>query len=93
MRSPKSQLRSFLGNEFGSVTIEFVLWVPVLLAWGSADPWLFLPWLTLPWAAALTRNLVRLEGPPLNAILAGTARLLLVHGALFAAALFRCVRC
>ncbi len=83
----------------GAGVVEYVLLlamaylVPALLAWGSADPWLFLPWLTLPWAAALTRNLVRLEGPPLNAILAGTARLLLVHGALFAAALFRCVRC
>lgn len=64
--------------------------VPTLLAWRLADPWQLLPLLTVPWAVALIRQLVRLEGPPLNATLASTARLLLVHGVLFAAALTRC---
>ena len=64
--------------------------VPAALAWRCADPWQLLPWLTLPWALVLTRQLLRLEGGALNATLAGTARLLLVHGVLFAAALTRC---
>ncbi len=64
--------------------------VPLLLAWRTGDPWLLLPLATLPWSLALSRQLAGLEGSPLNATLASTARLLLVHGGLFAVALARC---
>ncbi len=32
-RGPSALPASFLAEEFGSVTVEFVLWVPVLAAW------------------------------------------------------------
>jgi 1,4-dihydroxy-2-naphthoate octaprenyltransferase len=48
------------------------------------SPWALLPLLTLPLAARLVRTLATTEGKPLNPCLAGTARLLLFHGALFA---------
>ncbi|MGF1465243.1 MAG: 1,4-dihydroxy-2-naphthoate polyprenyltransferase [Sandaracinaceae bacterium] len=57
--------------------------VPATLAM-RRGPWLLLPLLTLPWAALLLRQLIRREGRPLNATLASTAQLLLVHGTLFA---------
>ena len=39
-----------------------------------------LPLLTLPWAAKLTKDVIQLEGKPLNATLASTAKLLLLFG-------------
>ncbi|HEX9730913.1 MAG TPA: 1,4-dihydroxy-2-naphthoate polyprenyltransferase [Thermoanaerobaculia bacterium] len=62
--------------------------VPVAL-WlrGLAGPWALAPLVTLPLAAALTAQLVRREGRPLNATLVGTARLLVAFGVLFAAGL------
>ncbi len=56
--------------------------VPLVLAF-SGSPYLLLPLLTAPWAFALTAQLIRREGAPLNATLAATAKLLLVHGVLF----------
>jgi 1,4-dihydroxy-2-naphthoate octaprenyltransferase len=80
------------GRRFAEV--EYVLLVvaayavPVgLWATGQAGPFVLLPLLTLPVAARLTRDLLRLEGRPLNATLAGTAKLLLLHGLLFAGGL------
>ncbi len=62
--------------------------VPVLLAVTRATtPWVLAPLLTLPLAARLLGELVRERGRALNPVLGGTARLLLVHGLLFAAGL------
>jgi 1,4-dihydroxy-2-naphthoate octaprenyltransferase len=47
--------------------------------------WALLPLATLPVALVLFRKLATLEGRPLNDCLAGTAKLLLLYGALFAA--------
>lgn len=59
--------------------------VPVAL-WlqGLATAWILLPILTLPMAVVLTRQLIQLEGRPLNGTLVGTARLLVLFGVLFA---------
>ncbi len=60
--------------------------VPIALVLrGTAGLWLLLPLLTLPLAIALTVQLIRREGPPLNATLVGTARLLVIFGVLQAA--------
>lgn len=48
-------------------------------------PWVLLPLLTLPVGIRLLRTLATVEGRPLNDCLAGTAKLLLAYGALFAA--------
>ena len=56
-----------------------LLWLADLLS-----AWWWLPWLTLPLAAALVRRVARETGPALNARLAGTARLQLLFGLLFA---------
>jgi 1,4-dihydroxy-2-naphthoate octaprenyltransferase len=59
--------------------------VPVVLVMrGVAGWWGLLPLVSLPMAVALTLQLSRLDGPPLNATLVGTARLLFVYGVLFA---------
>ena len=47
-------------------------------------PWALLPLASAPLAVRLARTLATTEGRPLNACLASTAKLLLVHGALFA---------
>jgi 1,4-dihydroxy-2-naphthoate octaprenyltransferase len=57
-----------------------------VLALGRS-PWALLPLVTLPLGLRLLRTLATTEGRPLNACLAGTAKLLLFHGALFAAGL------
>lgn len=54
---------------------------------GCFSPWILLPWLSFPLAVHLTMQLYRLEGAPLNGVLVGTARLLVVFGVLFAAGL------
>lgn len=51
---------------------------------GLASWWALLPLLTLPLAAALVRTVFLVEGRPLNRALAGTGRLHLVFGVLFA---------
>lgn len=56
-----------------------LLWLTDLLS-----AWWWLPWLTLPLAAALVRRVARETGLALNARLAGTARLQLLFGLLFA---------
>jgi 1,4-dihydroxy-2-naphthoate octaprenyltransferase len=58
-----------------------------LVLTGRAGPWMLLPLLSLPVGVALTVQLQRREGPPLNATLVGTARLLVVYGVLFTAAI------
>jgi 1,4-dihydroxy-2-naphthoate octaprenyltransferase len=60
--------------------------VPVgLVAAGRLDLWGLLPLLSLPLAISVARRVLTLHGRPLNAALAATARLVFVHGALFAA--------
>ncbi|AQS58129.1 1,4-dihydroxy-2-naphthoate polyprenyltransferase [Desulforamulus ferrireducens] len=56
-----------------------------LLMWllGIASPWIFCAWLSLPLVLPLIRDMQTKEGRPLNATLAGTARLSLVFGVLF----------
>jgi 1,4-dihydroxy-2-naphthoate octaprenyltransferase len=62
--------------------------VPAGLALCSRDLWIALPLLSAPLAIARLRDLAGASsGPEFNACLAGTAQVLLVHGALFAAGL------
>jgi 1,4-dihydroxy-2-naphthoate octaprenyltransferase len=62
--------------------------VPVILVVAlDRSPLVLLPLATLPIAARLARTLAVTEGRPLNACLAGTAKLLLLFGLLFAAGL------
>lgn len=56
-----------------------------LVIGGALSPLGLLPLLTLPLGLGLLRRLVTLRGEPLNAVLHGTAKLLLLHGALLAA--------
>lgn len=60
---------------------------PIALAVLHASPWPLSPLVTLPLAVRRFSELRRLEGAPLNATLAGTAKLLLLHGVLLAAGL------
>ena len=57
---------------------------PVLAITGQASGWVCLPLITLPIAWRLWRSVVYDRGTALNATLAGTARLLLLFGVLFA---------
>ena len=52
---------------------------------GAGALWALLPLLTIPAAARLARTLATTDGRPLNACLAGTAKLLLAFAALFSA--------
>jgi 1,4-dihydroxy-2-naphthoate octaprenyltransferase len=60
---------------------------PLALAALHRSPWPLLPLFSLPIGIKLFRDLRRLEGAPLNATLAGTAKLLLLHGVLLAGGL------
>jgi 1,4-dihydroxy-2-naphthoate octaprenyltransferase len=53
----------------------------------GASPWVLLPWLTVPLAIKLVGIVLRQEGRPLNAALAGTGRLHLAFGVLWAIAI------
>jgi 1,4-dihydroxy-2-naphthoate octaprenyltransferase len=80
-----------LGRRFG--TIEYAaLWV---VAWGAAvalaaslrSPVMRLPLATVPFGVRLMRTVATVEGRPLNATLASTAKMLLAYGALLTVAL------
>ncbi len=58
---------------------------PLWLFRGAAEPWILLPLVTLPRAALLLSQLIGREGRELNATLVGTAQLMVLYGALFAA--------
>lgn len=83
------------GRAFGvaeyAAAVAIAYGVPaVLAALGLASPWVLLCWLTLPLALRLCRTVARERaGAALNACLANTARLLLLHGLLLAAGLSR----
>ncbi|MEJ7763734.1 MAG: hypothetical protein WKF80_13155, partial [Thermomicrobiales bacterium] len=57
---------------------------PVLWAAGLLSAWWWMPWLTTPLAALLVQAIWTERGPALNLRLAGTARLQLLWGCLFA---------
>lgn len=61
--------------------------IPVALAGAGYGPWLLLCLVTAPLAFVRFRSVMIDEGPSLNATLAGTAQLLLLHGLLFAVGL------
>lgn len=78
----------------GAVKAEYALLVAAayavplgLFLFGVAGPAVLLPWLSAPLVPALVRSVRCDGGRALNATLVGTARLLFVHGALFAAGL------
>lgn len=59
--------------------------VPIgLVATGMSSTGALAPLVTLPWAAVLARRVATSEGPALNPLLGGTARLLAAFGLLFA---------
>lgn len=85
----KRTLAVRLGRRGGQIEYVVLLvaayGVPVLLAaTRTTTAWVLLPLATAPLAVKLVRDLVRGEGRALNLVLGGTARLLLLHGALFA---------
>ncbi len=62
--------------------------VPIgLAATGAVSAWVLLPLATLPIAVMLARGVFSSAGPALNQFLAGTAKLLLAFGVLFAVGL------
>ncbi|MEM8934174.1 MAG: 1,4-dihydroxy-2-naphthoate polyprenyltransferase [Acidobacteriota bacterium] len=70
------------------LTLALAYAVPVtIVGLGMAGPWACLPLITLPLAVRLLRDVRHLEGRPLNGVLVGTAKLLILHGALFAVGL------
>jgi 1,4-dihydroxy-2-naphthoate polyprenyltransferase len=79
------------GRRFGEIEYAVLLAaayaVPVALASWRSSAWLALPLASAPLAVILVRRVVKEEGPPLNATLAATAKLLLLHGVLFSAGL------
>ncbi|MEE8524832.1 MAG: 1,4-dihydroxy-2-naphthoate polyprenyltransferase [Thermoanaerobaculia bacterium] len=88
----KQTLVARLGRRAGVWEYRLLLLVSyavpaVLFASGSAAPSILLPMLSLPIAVVLHRDLATLEGRALNATLVGTARLLILFGALFAVGL------
>lgn len=88
VKANKRTLAVRFGRRFAEVEYVVLLvmayGVPVYLAAVRQQPWLMLPLATLPVAIRLLRRLLSEEGPSLNSVLAGTAKLLLVHGALMA---------
>ena len=71
--------------EYGAL-LALAYGVPALLVLrGALSSWGLLPLLTAPLGLGLLRGIVTLRGAPLNGVLHGTAKLLLLHGALFAA--------
>lgn len=89
VRAGKRTLAVRFGKRAGiaeyAILIGAAYVVPVLLAATGTHPAVLLPLLTLPWGIVLVRQLATREGRDLNATLASTAKLLLVHGVLFAA--------
>ena len=75
--------RAGIAEYVGLVAASYVIPI-VLAATRSAGPWILLPLLTLPLGVILVRRLKGREGSALNAVLAGTAKLMLLHGVLLA---------
>ena len=79
--------RRFATAEYFAMLIAAYLVPALLLAGGNFEPTILLPWLTAPLAVKLFARLRRETGPALNDVLAGTAKLLLLFGVLFAVGL------
>ncbi len=73
--------------EYALLIILSYLVPPAMWAVGVAGPWTLLAWLSAPLAWPLWQTLTQQEGRVLNKVLAGTARLELVYGLLFAVGL------
>jgi 1,4-dihydroxy-2-naphthoate octaprenyltransferase len=79
------------GRRFGELEYVALLALAYVVPLGLAvttSAWIALPLASAPLALGLVGRLRREEGAPLNATLAATAKLLLVHGLLFAAGLW-----
>lgn len=88
----KRTLVARFGRRFGEIEYALLIFaayaVPAaMVALRLASLWALLPWLTLPLAGRLVRDVRALEGRELNAVLVATARLMTLHGLLFAAGL------
>jgi 1,4-dihydroxy-2-naphthoate polyprenyltransferase len=71
-----------------AVPLALLITAPVLGTFSPADLLVLLPWLTLPMAVRLRRTInTASDGPAMNQTLAGTARLSLLFGVLFAVGL------
>jgi len=91
-RAGKRTLAVRLGRRGGiaeyGLLLALAYGLPVaLVVAGRAGPWALLPLATLPLGVRALRSLVRESGDRLNPVLGATARLLLLHGALFAVGL------
>jgi 1,4-dihydroxy-2-naphthoate octaprenyltransferase len=64
------------------------LLLPAGVLLGQAGAWALLPLLTLPLALPLARTVLTEQGRPLNRALAGTGRLHMLFGVLFALGLW-----
>jgi len=89
-RAGKGTLVARLGRRAGIAEYTLMLavahLVPLGLFWtGAAGLPILLPLITLPRSALLFGQVTELEGRDLNRTLGGTARLLVLHGLLFAA--------
>ena len=92
VKAGKRTLAVRLGRRAGVMEYVGLLAVayatPVAAAlWLHRSAWVMLPLATLPIAVRLARTLATVEGKPLNACLAATAKLLLLYGVLFAGGL------
>lgn len=79
--------RRFAELEYAALLVVAYVVPVLLLATGATGLAVLAPLLTAPLAVSLYRQLRTREGAPLNDTLAGTAKLLLAHGALFAGGL------
>lgn len=73
--------------EYAALVILSYLVPPAMWLFGIASFWILLAWLSAPLAWPLWQIVSREHGRVLNKVLAGTARLELVYGLLFAAGL------
>jgi 1,4-dihydroxy-2-naphthoate octaprenyltransferase len=88
-RAGKRTLVVRFGRDSGVREFAFLLVlsyaIPIVLySTGWTSPWVLLPLVTLPWALRLARSVSRDRGPVMNETLAATAKLLSIHGTLFA---------
>lgn len=77
------------GTQLEYVLLLLIAYLTPLWLWlGEGDsPWVLLPWLSLPLTMPLLRSVFTTQGKPLNATLAGTARLSLLFSILLAVGL------
>lgn len=77
------------GTQVEYVLLLLIAYLTPLWLWlgEGGSPWVLLPWLSLPLTMPLLRAVFTTQGKPLNATLAGTARLSLLFSILLAAGL------